>query len=138
MLKVSSILSFFLSKKLATCLARQQWHINWHLTIWRFWDVWNDNSTHSVVKLYLKELQIIKVFFTICYTYVGSSHIQSFIIGVEYRNCCRTLNVYLLFALLLGQTKSKLNYRLVSGQSITYLLYVNQFWLNLPHSNCKK
>ena len=44
----------------------------------------------------------------------GSSHIQSVLIGVEYRNCRRTLNVYLLFAILLGQIKSKLNYRLVT------------------------
>ena len=44
----------------------------------------------------------------------GSSHIQSVPIGVEYRNCCRTLEVYLLFAILLGQIKSKLNYLLVN------------------------
>ena len=44
----------------------------------------------------------------------GSSHIQSVLIGVEYRNCRRTLNVYLLFAILLGQIKSKLNYWLVT------------------------
>ena len=35
-------------------------------------------------------------------------------IGVEYRNCHRTLDVYLLFAILLRQIKSKLNYRLVT------------------------
>ena len=28
----------------------------------------------------------------------GSSHIRSVLIGVEYRNCRRTLDVYLLFA----------------------------------------
>ena len=39
----------------------------------------------------------------------GSSHIPSVLIGVEYRNCHRTLDVYLLFAILLGQIKSKLN-----------------------------
>ena len=44
----------------------------------------------------------------------GSSHIQSVLIGVEYRNCCPTLDAYLLFAILLGQIKSKLNYRLVT------------------------
>ena len=37
----------------------------------------------------------------------GSSHILSVLIGVEYRNCCWTLDVYLLFAILLGQIKSK-------------------------------
>ena len=40
----------------------------------------------------------------------GSSHIQSVLIGVEYRNC-RQKDAYLLFAILLGQIKSKLNYR---------------------------
>ena len=38
----------------------------------------------------------------------GSSHIRSVLIGVEYRNCCQTLDAYLLFAILLGQIKSKL------------------------------
>ena len=33
----------------------------------------------------------------------GSSHIQSILIGVEYRNSHRTLDVYLFFAILLGQ-----------------------------------
>ena len=31
----------------------------------------------------------------------GSSHIQSVLIGVEYQNCPRTLDVYLLFAICL-------------------------------------
>ena len=44
----------------------------------------------------------------------GSSHIGSVLIGVEYQNCRQTLNVYLLFAILLGQIKSKLNDRLVT------------------------
>ena len=44
----------------------------------------------------------------------GSSHIQSVLIGVEYKNCCQTLDVYLSFAILLGQIKSKLNYSLVT------------------------
>ena len=44
----------------------------------------------------------------------GSSHIQSVLVGVKYQNCCQTLDVYLLFAILLGQIKSKLNYRLVT------------------------
>ena len=43
-----------------------------------------------------------------------SSHIRSVLIGVKYRNCHRTLNVYLLFAIVLRQIKSKLNYRLVT------------------------
>ena len=38
----------------------------------------------------------------------GSSHIRSVLIGVEYRNCRRTLDVYLLFATWMGQIQSKL------------------------------
>ena len=44
----------------------------------------------------------------------GSSHIQNVLIGVKCWNCCQTLDVYLLFAILFGQIKSKLNYRLVT------------------------
>ena len=35
------------------------------------------------------------------------------LIGVEYQNCCRTFNVYLLFAIWMGQTQSKLIYMVV-------------------------
>ena len=38
----------------------------------------------------------------------GSSHIQSVLIGIEYRNYCQTLNVYLLFAIWMGQIQLKL------------------------------
>ena len=34
--------------------------------------------------------------------------------GVEYRNCHQTLDVYLLFAILLGEIKSKVSYKLVT------------------------
>jgi hypothetical protein len=44
----------------------------------------------------------------------SSSHIQSILIGVEYQTFQQTLDVYLLFAILLGQIKSELNYRLVT------------------------
>ena len=44
----------------------------------------------------------------------GSSHIGSVLIGVKYQNCHQTLDVYLLFATLIKQIKSKLNYRLVT------------------------
>ena len=40
----------------------------------------------------------------------GSSHIQSVLIGVEYQNCCRTLDLYLLIAIWMGQIQSKLTY----------------------------
>ena len=39
-----------------------------------------------------------------------SSHIQSVLIGVEYRNCRLTLDVYLLFAIWMRQIQSKLIY----------------------------
>ena len=38
----------------------------------------------------------------------GSSHIRSVLIGVEYQNCHRTLDVYLLFPIWMGQIQSKL------------------------------
>ena len=44
----------------------------------------------------------------------GSSHIQSALIGVKYRNCCQTFVVYLLFATWMGQTQPKLTYIFVT------------------------
>ena len=44
----------------------------------------------------------------------GSYHIGIISIGIEYRNLHGTLDVYLLFGILLGQIKSKINYRLVT------------------------
>ena len=44
----------------------------------------------------------------------GSSHIQSALIGVKYRNCRPTLDVYLLFAIWMGQIQSKLIYIFVT------------------------
>ena len=38
----------------------------------------------------------------------GSCHIRNVLIGVEYRNCCQILDVYLLFAILRGQIHPKL------------------------------
>ena len=43
-----------------------------------------------------------------------SSHIQSVLIGVEYQNCCPTLDVYLLVAISIGQIQSKPIYKLVT------------------------
>ena len=40
----------------------------------------------------------------------GSSHIQSVLIGIEYRNCRPTFVVYLLFAIWMGQIQTKLIY----------------------------
>ena len=44
----------------------------------------------------------------------GSSHIQSVLIGMEYPNCHRTLDVYLFFAVWMGQIQSKLIYTYVA------------------------
>ena len=38
----------------------------------------------------------------------GSCHVQNVLIDVEYRNCRRTLDVYLLFAVWMGPIQSKL------------------------------
>ena len=45
----------------------------------------------------------------------GSSHIPRVLIGVKYRNCCRILNVYLCFAIWIGQIQSKLLNGLVTN-----------------------
>ena len=37
----------------------------------------------------------------------GSSQIQSVLIGVEYQNCRQTLDVYLLFAIWMGQIQDQ-------------------------------
>ena len=44
----------------------------------------------------------------------GSSHIQSVLIGIEYQNCCRSLDVYLLVVILIGKIQSIPIYKLVS------------------------
>ena len=44
----------------------------------------------------------------------GSSHIRSFLIGVEYQNWRRTLDVYLRIAIWIGQIQSKPIFKLVS------------------------
>ena len=44
----------------------------------------------------------------------GSSHIQSVLIGVKYRNYHRTLHVYLLFTIWIGQIQLKLIYIFVT------------------------
>ena len=44
----------------------------------------------------------------------GSSHIRSVLIGVEYQNYCQTLDVYLLFAIWIGQIQLKLIYLFVT------------------------
>ena len=45
----------------------------------------------------------------------GSSHTQSVLIFIEYQNCCRTLDVYLRFAIWIGQIQSKLLNELVTN-----------------------
>jgi hypothetical protein len=53
----------------------------------------------------------------------GSSHIWNVLIGVKYQNCCRTLDVYLLFAIWMGQIQLKIDlhiYNLWTGQFVSY------------------
>ena len=45
----------------------------------------------------------------------GSSHILTVLIGEEYRNFRRTLDVYLRFGIWIGQIQSKLLNRLVTN-----------------------
>jgi hypothetical protein len=44
----------------------------------------------------------------------GSSHIRSVLIGIEYRNCNRIFDVYLLFVIWMGQIQPKLIYIFVT------------------------
>ena len=44
----------------------------------------------------------------------GSSHILCVLIGFECQNCHSIYDVYFLFAILIGQMKSKPNYRFVT------------------------
>ena len=54
----------------------------------------------------------------------GSCHIQNFLIGVEYQNCCQTLDVYLLCIWDLdvaNSIKTDLHiYNLWTGQFVSY------------------
>ena len=80
----------------------------------------------------------------------GSCHIRSVLIGVKYRNCRQTLDVYLCFAIWIEQIQSKLLNRLVTNKldmlsaiNITYKLrhyanwmvckFVNWFSFNNPY-----
>ena len=54
------------------------------------------------------------VYPTFLYLMSSSSHTRSVVIGIEYQNCCRTLDVYLLFAIWMGQIQSKLIYIFVT------------------------
>ena len=56
----------------------------------------------------------------------AESHIPSVLIGVEYQNCCRTLDVYLHFTIWMGQIQSKLIYIFVTyGQPVCKLQVCN-------------
>ena len=45
----------------------------------------------------------------------GSSHIRSVQIGVKYRNCGQNMDVYLRFAIWMGQIQSKWLNKLITG-----------------------
>ena len=46
----------------------------------------------------------------VCIFMYGSSRIRSILIGIKYQNGCKTLDVYLFFAIWMGQIQSKLIY----------------------------
>jgi hypothetical protein len=52
----------------------------------------------------------------------GTSHVRSVLIGVEYQNCHRTLDVHLLFAIWMGQIQSKLIYIFVTYGLVSLLV----------------
>ena len=63
----------------------------------------------------------------------GSSHIQSVLIDGDYQNCCRTLNVYLLFAILMGLIRSKLIYLFVTDELASLASALEQFESKAKH-----
>ena len=59
----------------------------------------------------------------------GLSHIRTVLIGEEYRNFRRTLNVYLRFGIWIGQIQSKLLNRLVTnGLGESTFTYVSKIF----------
>ena len=52
----------------------------------------------------------------------GPSHTWSVLIGVGYQNCRQTSDVYLLFAICMGQIQSKLIYIFVTYGLASYKL----------------
>ena len=55
----------------------------------------------------------------------GSSHIRSVLIGVEYKNCCPTLDIHLLFPIIIldgaNSIKTDLHIcNLRTGQFVSY------------------
>ena len=64
----------------------------------------------------------------------GSSHIPSVLISVEFQNCCRTLDVYLLVAILIGLIQSKLVNYIPSSPFVTSPL---SNYDNLPYPDSK-
>ena len=73
-----------------------------------------NNGAESSLKMYLSFYEFLDAQDIFQNFMSGSSHIWSVMIGAKYWNCCGTMDVYLLFAILLGQIQSKLNYRLVT------------------------
>ena len=84
--------------------------------IWK-WDFWEQTPIiTSICALTILDLTFSCVLFCLV-TFVFlcvDHHIQSVLIGVEYRNFCRTLDVYLHFAIWMGQIQSKLIYVFVT------------------------
>ena len=95
-----------------------------------YWEVFSIVAFSSVLKTLEKKsitlTGISKFHSFMC----GSCHIRNVLIGVEYGNWCQTLDVYLLFAILLLLKTKLQTCNLQTG-------HVNQFWLNLPQPNSK-
>ena len=86
-----------------------KWFISGNILLWpHFFSLEEEDTLANLQKLLVNTVEIGLV----CPLMSSSSHIQSVLIGVKYRNC--RLDVYLLFAILLGQIKSKENYRLAT------------------------
>ena len=66
---------------------------------------------------FLVDIELIKIWEKYCKQISGSCHIRIVLIVVEFRNCCGTLDVYLLFAIRMGQIQLRLKY--------TFLTYMD-------------
>ena len=80
----------------------------WVSLVWTF-DFYLNLPYRTVSSVFtLKDKQSDDVFKCLIKLMCGSCHTQSVLISVEYRNCLQTLDIYLLFAIWMGQMQSKL------------------------------
>ena len=91
--------------------------INQIITVWAQEDQTKGERTPACLENSL--VMHFSYFFLQNYCPVHLVCIRSVSIDVEYQNCCRTLDLYLLFVILLGQIKSKVSYRLVTYKLVS-------------------